>query len=328
MPEPRQRVTLARIAELAGVSTATVSYVLNDKPGSRISKPTEARIRAIANELGYSPNQAARTLRTGKSRVVLVILPQVATTAGVNGLLAAITTELDAHGFVPAMLASGPGGLDVSTVIGATRPVAAVHLGVMNERDSALLTSLGITSFQGPIGRNSWQSELHSQMVRTQIAHLVERGHQVIGWAAPSEERLTAIATERLRLAQEFTAEYGLPPLHVRGLTYTGEGTFEHVASWIEHGCTAVACFNDVLAMSVVVTARGAGVAVPGALAVIGMDNIPLSSIVEPPLTSVGSDVTMYAKAMVSQLVATLDGGAAPPPDVAGMVKLVRRRST
>src|SRR5699024_8468011 len=73
--ESDRRVTSADVARLAGVSRATVSYVLNDTPGHRITADTRARVADAAARLGYAPSAAARTLRSGRSEVVLCLLP-------------------------------------------------------------------------------------------------------------------------------------------------------------------------------------------------------------------------------------------------------------
>src|SRR4051794_33842882 len=70
-----RRVTSADVARLAGVSRATVSYVHNDTPQQTISGPTRARVLDAAARLGYAPSAAARTLRTGRSDIVLCLLP-------------------------------------------------------------------------------------------------------------------------------------------------------------------------------------------------------------------------------------------------------------
>src|SRR5690242_14164125 len=71
-PAPRPVPTSADVARLAGVSRATVSYVLNNTSAVRISEPTRRRVQEAAKELGYVPHAAARTLRAGHSRMVLM----------------------------------------------------------------------------------------------------------------------------------------------------------------------------------------------------------------------------------------------------------------
>jgi transcriptional regulator with XRE-family HTH domain len=75
MPKKTQRVTAAQVARHSGVSQATVSYVLNDNPSQKISEETRARVLKSVAELGYTPFEAARTLRSGTSSVVLFVVP-------------------------------------------------------------------------------------------------------------------------------------------------------------------------------------------------------------------------------------------------------------
>src|SRR3954449_3693311 len=70
-----RRVTSADVARLAGVSRATVSYVLNDTPRQSISADTRTRVLDAAAQLGYAPSAAARALRSGRSDIVLCLLP-------------------------------------------------------------------------------------------------------------------------------------------------------------------------------------------------------------------------------------------------------------
>src|SRR6476660_4105364 len=74
-PAPRSVPTSADVARLAGVSRATVSYVLNNTSAVRISEPTRRRVHEAAKELGYVPHAAARSLRAGHSRMVLMPAP-------------------------------------------------------------------------------------------------------------------------------------------------------------------------------------------------------------------------------------------------------------
>src|SRR4051812_10769267 len=82
-----RRVTSSDVARVSGVSRTTVSYVLNDTPGVSISAPTRAHVLATAKDLGYTPSAAARTLRTGRSEVVLVIMPRWVSSAVTEAFL-------------------------------------------------------------------------------------------------------------------------------------------------------------------------------------------------------------------------------------------------
>src|SRR6185312_9765886 len=87
-----RRVTSADVARLAGVSRATVSYVLNETPGQTISISTRGRVLDAAARLGYAPSAAARTLRTGRSDVVLCLLPDWPIGPEVGSMLGNLST--------------------------------------------------------------------------------------------------------------------------------------------------------------------------------------------------------------------------------------------
>src|SRR6476659_7992556 len=82
-----KRVTLADVAERAGVSKTAVSLVLNDRPGSRLSDAVVERVRAAASELNYRPNHAARSLRVGKTQIVGFISDDVAITRYASAMI-------------------------------------------------------------------------------------------------------------------------------------------------------------------------------------------------------------------------------------------------
>src|SRR3954454_5418345 len=94
----RRRVTSADVARVAGVSRATVSYVLNDTPHQTISAGTRNRVLAAAARLGYAPSAAARTLRTGRSDLVLCLLPDWPIGQEVCSLLGNLPTALARSG--------------------------------------------------------------------------------------------------------------------------------------------------------------------------------------------------------------------------------------
>ena len=93
-----RRVTSADVARVAGVSRATESNVLNDTPRQTISSATRGRVLEAATSLGYAPSAAARTLRTGRSDVVLCLLPDWPIGQQVGALLANLSTALSRSG--------------------------------------------------------------------------------------------------------------------------------------------------------------------------------------------------------------------------------------
>src|ERR671927_174386 len=94
------RPTKADVARLANVSTATVSYVLNNVAGQTISPQTRAAVRGAAHKLGYRPNLAARNLAVGGSGVVLYIVPRISLGELFMEVGSRLTTALARHGMV------------------------------------------------------------------------------------------------------------------------------------------------------------------------------------------------------------------------------------
>lgn len=331
MPRSK-RPTLAEIARRAGVSTATVSYVLNDKPEGRIPESTARIVRKIADDIGYAPNVAAQALRTGKSRVVLFIIPHLPINFTIGEMMTEIGSQLDAHGYVAAMLTTGERKLDLASTVHATAPAAAISLVDLSPSEQQLFSSRGITLLQTAFAsfavQGVWHQSLQQAMIHRQIDHLVERGHTKLGWAQPKDPRLIGLANQRMAWAKERAKHHGLPALNVQAFTLRGVEADKALKGWRAKGVTAVACYNDLWAMSSIEAARRDGLNVPQELAVIGIDNIPLTEIIEPTLTSISVNMRLNVQALIAELMAGMAGEPATQPEIEPMIKFVQRGST
>lgn len=331
MPKSK-RPTLAEIARRAGVSTATVSYVINDKPGGRIPETTARMVRKIADEVGYQPNVAAQALRTGKSRVVLFIIPHLPINFTIGEMMTEIGSQLDEHGYVAAMLTTGERKLDLASTVHATAPAAAISLVDLSAEERALLEERGIvlleTAFASLDKQGVWHRQLQRALSFRQVEHLIERGHTRIGWAQPKDSRLLGLANMRMGWAKECLKLHGLRAPDVQRFALKGAEADRALKAWHAKGVTGVACYNDLWAMSTLEAARRAGLAVPEQLAVIGIDNIPLTEIVEPTLTSVSVDMKRNVNAMIAELMARMADQEPPVPAVEPLIKFVKRGST
>ena len=330
MPKSK-RPTLAEIARRAGVSTATVSYVLNDKPGGRIPESTARAVRKIADDIGYTPNVAAQALRTGKSRVVLMIIPHLPINFTIGEMMTEIGSQLDQHGYVAAMI-TGEHKIDLAATVHATAPAGAISLVDLSADEQALLRSRRIacvqTAFAAIEVQGVWHQDVQRQILYRQIDHLVERGHTRIGWAQPKDPRLIGLANQRMGWAKERVKQHRLPAPVVQTFALQGAQADKALAAWRAKGVTAVACYNDLWAMSTIEAARRAGLVIPDDLAVIGIDNIPLTEIVEPTLTSVSVNMKRNVQAMIAELLAEMAGEPAPVPEIEPLIKFVQRGST
>lgn len=326
-----KRPTLAEIARRAGVSTATVSYVLNDKPGGRIPEATARAVRKIADEVGYTPNVAAQALRTGKSRVVLFIIPHLPINFTIGEMMTEIGSQLDEHGYVAAMI-TGERKLDLPATVHATAPAAAISLVDLTEAEKQLLATRGITLMQTAFAsfevQGGWHRDVQRELVYRQVDHLVDQGHTRLGWAQPKDPRLIGLANQRMAWAKERTKHHRLPVPAVQSFQLRGAQADKALAAWRAKGVTAVACYNDLWGMATIEAARRAHLRIPEELAVIGIDNIPLTEIVEPTLTSVSVHMKRNVQALIRELMADMAGEPLPVPDIGPMIKFVQRGST
>lgn len=186
--------TSADVARLAGVSRATVSYVLNDNTSVRISEPTRRRVREAAADLGYVPHAAARSLRAGHTRMVL--LPAARSPAGplYQRFLTGLETGLRRLDYT--VVQYGSAGMDADEAARAwaeLRPVAVVSpgnialtpygTGVLTRSGAKAVITLGPQPVEGAHALVVDQREVGGAAVR----HLLSRGRRGIGVVMPQE---------------------------------------------------------------------------------------------------------------------------------------------
>ena len=169
-------VRIRDVATAAGVSTATVSYVLNDTPGQTITEATRARVRRVADELGYTPLGVARTLRAGLSRVVLLNTGSLVPGNSLQKLVKGMSDELRVHDHV-LLVSADPDGIDAA-VRAAVSPRAVLDITKVTSGEEADDPISGVT--QGYHVGMSFQT-------LTQLRHLAERGHRHIAFALPAD---------------------------------------------------------------------------------------------------------------------------------------------
>jgi DNA-binding LacI/PurR family transcriptional regulator len=289
--------TSADVARLAGVSRATVSYVLNNTSAVRISEPTRRRVREAAEELGYVPHAAARSLRAGHTRMVLLPTAHVP----VGPLYSRFFKELQwaLRRLDYTVVQYGSLGLDSDEAARAwaeLRPVAVVSLGevaltphgvdVLKRSGAKAVITLGPHRVQGAHSLVMDQSEIGS----CAVTHLLGRGRRAIGVVMPQEPGLELFSDPRLEGARRAAAGTGalVEPLP---LSYDEESAAQLAARWREFGLDAVYAYNDEYAMLLMRALQDAGIQVPGETAVVGADNLLLGRLLRPRLSTVRIDM-------------------------------------
>ncbi|NEB80969.1 LacI family transcriptional regulator [Streptomyces sp. SID14478] len=320
--------TSADVARLAGVSRATVSYVLNNTSAVRISEPTRRRVHEAAKELGYVPHAAARSLRAGHTRIVLMPTPEVPVGPLYSGFLNELQWALSRLDYTVVQYGSvGVGGDDAARAWAELRPVAVLAPIGMGPDGIAVLKRSGakavITLGPAPVeGAHALLMD-HREVGRVAGEHLVARGHRALGVVMPREEGLDAFAVPRLDGVRASGADVVQLPL-----AYEEEHAARVAAQVRELGLDAVFAYNDEYAMLLMRALQDAGVDIPGDVAVIGADDLMLGRLLRPRLSTVRIDLPSGEE--LAGLVDRLVRDPAAEPEVRDVMQaaVVAREST
>jgi DNA-binding LacI/PurR family transcriptional regulator len=325
-----RRVTSADVAREAGVSRTTVSYVLNGTPHQKIPDATRQRIMHAVERLGYAPSATARALQSGRSDVVLCLLPDWPIGPAMGTLLETLSTSLAAEGLT---LYAHPraAGRPVSEVWRSLGPAAVVLWDELDEAEVAAMRAAGIAvtvALLSPTtGRKGELLVPQQRTGRVQAEHLAATGHRRIGYAYPEDPRVKGFAEPRLEGVRTACAELGLSAPVVRTLPMDAAAAADAVRAWVAEGVTGVCAYNDDVALAVLAGTRLAGVAVPGQLAVVGVDDIPAAPFASPPLTTVDAEQGIVAEYISALVIRGLSGKAAPRRPGSDTIHLIRRES-
>ncbi|NDU73107.1 substrate-binding domain-containing protein [Actinomadura sp. DSM 109109] len=326
------RPTSRDVAQEAGVSQSTVSLVLGGKWSGRVSPSTARSVRSAAERLGYRPNQAARNLRLGTTRTVLLMVPTL--TAPFFGPVYTGAARVAArHGFGVVVStwpdgaagpADGPFAAPDEAIDGVlASSIAAGALGEFRETPVVLLDS-------GPDGHPGVPAPTVdfgvAEGMREIAAHLAGLGHRRIGHVAAIVDQWTFHA----RADALAGAVAGL-----RGGALTRAGCAIDVASARDAAArllsaadrpTALVCDDDLIAAGAYKAARALGLDVPSDVSVTGFDDVLLATALEPELTTVRLPAEELGAQGMAALLDLLDGHRPAPRVLPG--ELVVRGST
>ncbi len=305
-------VTIRDVAQVAGVSPATVSRALSAP--DIVDPTTRERVIRVAEHLGYRPNRAARGLITGRTGNFGLILPDLANPffpLVVKGIQQA-AREAEYQVFVVDT------DENAAAELGLVRDLAKQVDGVVLCSPRLKVADLQEAASLVPI---VLLNRLHGSVpavvvdnlggIRQIVNHLTELGHRRVGFVAgprtswSNRQRLTALKTVCQDSAVELVQLGSFAPTFAGGLE-AAEGV-------IISGVTAVIGYNDLVALGTISGLRLRGVNVPGDLSVVGIDDIPMSAIVEPALTSLSLPKDVAGRAAVELLLELL---ADEPDDV------------
>ncbi|MFC8191532.1 LacI family DNA-binding transcriptional regulator [Cellulomonas sp. NPDC057328] len=314
------RITITDIARRAGVSTGAVSYALNDRPG--VSKETRARILRLADEMGWQPSSAARTLSGARTETVGLVLAREAQTLGFESFymqfIAGIESELATRSYalllqvVPSIehevrtYRKWQAARRVDGVVMVDIRVDDPRIPVLTRPGALPAVVVGDPSLARGL-TNVWTDD--AAAMRESVRYLSTAGHRAIA-------RVSGVA--------------GFGHTHIRDVAFRAEierwgltGTVRHTDYTPQQGATAtrhlltagerptaIIFDNDVMAFAGLGVAAELGIRVPDELSIIAWDDSPLCQATFPQLSALSHDVTRFGAHVAARLFERLDGPA------------------
>ncbi|AUG75529.1 LacI family transcriptional regulator [Kitasatospora sp. MMS16-BH015] len=326
---------LAEVAQKVGVSEATVSRVLNGRPG--VSETTRNAVLAALDVLGYErPTQ----LRGERARLIGLVLPELQNPI-FPALAEVVGGALAQRGFTPVLCTRTAGGLSeadyvsmlleqqVSGVVFAGGHFAEVeapheHYDRLRER------GIPVVLFNAAVEHLGFPQVSTDDAVAVEQAfgHLAALGHDRIGMIVgpadhvPSQRKLASFRRQYERLGR--TPE----PDWIAHAFFALEGGHAAATRMIRAGVTGIVCGSDPLALGAIRAARRAGLAVPGEVSVVGFDDSAFMNCTEPPLTTVRQPIEALGRAAVTLLMSQVDGASVAAEELLFEPELVVRGST
>jgi alanine racemase len=312
------RIRLRDVAERAGVSEATASRVVNDKPG--VNDATRNRVRRVVDELGYELKGLRVRLDAG---LVGLIVPELE-----NPIFPAfaqtIETGLARRGYTSVLCTATqdgvqePGYIDLLLERGVTGIIVVSGLNANTQGNHDVYRRL-LARGMPMVFLNGFVDDLDATFVSCDdryaaslaVRHLLSLGHRRLGFVTgphrylPVQRKLTGL---REALAAELGAADG--PLVAESL-FGVEGGHAAAVELLEEGCTALICASDLMALGALRTVAERGASVPEDVSVVGYDDTPLMAFVNPPLTTVAQPVRAMSDAAVRSLLERI--GGTPP---------------
>ncbi|MEU9252656.1 LacI family DNA-binding transcriptional regulator [Streptomyces sp. NPDC048270] len=310
-PPPPPVPTSADVARLAGVSRATVSYVLNNAEAVRISEPTRRKVREAAEELGYVPHAAARSLRAGHTRIVLLPTSHVPIGPLYSTFLNELQWALRRLDYTVVQYGSlGLSGDEAARAWAELRPVAVISLGeiTLSAHNVATLKRAGARAVitMGPVSVPGAHALVMNQeeVGARAAAHLIERGRRRIGVVVPEEDGLELFSGPRYAGARQAVGALGAAgsggsagtagsaagraaEIEALPMAYSEESAAALAARWRGLGLDAVFAYNDEYAMLLMRALQDEGLRVPEDVAVIGADDLLIGRLLRPRLSTV-----------------------------------------
>jgi DNA-binding LacI/PurR family transcriptional regulator len=338
MTTRRARVGIADVAEAAGVSKTAVSFAFN-KP-ERLSDETAARIKVVANELGYRPDPVARMLTRGETRTIGVLTPQPLAVSISNPFFGALSEGIaavaEASDYGINLISPLGGSLARAVSRATVDGIVAIGLSADHpEIEQIRRTGLPIVLVDSTAMADQPSVSIDDRAgARTAAEHLVGLGHRdflVISIVEAGTSPHTVPADRLAGYRSALTAagiELADDRVETDSSTVAG-GALAFARAW-SRGIrpTAVLAMSDAMAMGVIRAAAERGLGVPSDMSVVGFDDVDVSAYINPPLTTIHQPIRRKGEEAVRLLLAAIERSAPGRDHLRLDTHLVIRAST
>ncbi|MCI1674998.1 MAG: LacI family transcriptional regulator [Ancrocorticia sp.] len=328
------RIRLSDLAEQAGVSTATVSRVLNGK--DTVAPATRKAVLTALDLLGY---ERPERLRQRPGKLIGLIVPELS-----NPVFPTFTLDLESAmantGYTPILCTQAPGGvtedayvqmltdMHVSGIVFVSGLHADMTANIERYRhlSDIRMPFVTINGNHPDIDAPDFSTD-DVAAVTQGVRHLVSLGHRNIGLALgpsrfiPSQEKAKGF----VKAMADILPGEPAPIVHT---LFTIEGGQLAAAQLLAAGCTAIICGSDVMALGAIRYCESIEKSVPRDVSVIGFDDSPLMAFTDPPLTTFRQPLRSMSEAALSTLVALIDQPASQPRSLTFGCELIVRKST
>ena len=335
-----KKVTIVDIAKKAGVSVTSVSFAFNNP--NRLPEGTVQRILEIAEEIGYVPDPIARSMSTGKTGVIGLLVPQPISEIIRNPFLSEFIEgvgEISIREGLSILLVPPLEG-SVKRAVARTAVDGFITIGLeLYKSTIAILRRRGVafvmvdTDTVENISSVNIQDRKGAYLI---MKHILEQGHReigILGIRSGKEQKINEYSgTLRDRIAgyQDALFEYGFhineKQIHLTESSSTHKGGidgYKHLKK-IMPEITCMVTMSDVIAYGVMEAVKSEGLNIPDDISIVGFDDIPYSKLVSPPLTTVSQPIRKKGRLAAEILIQNINGNKKIVHEVLPVKLLIR----
>jgi LacI family transcriptional regulator len=314
MKRTKKTVTIQDVAEIAGVSVSTVSRVLNDKDD--VAPETYEKVQKVIAELSYTSSLAAKSMRSHKTNVIGLIMPDVEGPFAIQ-VMRGINRAITELGYDLLVYTGG----DAKKKSSADREQRYVSLLNSSITDGVIVVTPAATSFSTAspvvvVDPNNVSPDCPAVIAANRagalvaMEYLISLGHRRIGFIGGRPELQSAV--QRLQGYKDGLRQAGIPldPELIKAGDYSTETGMICAQKLLNlsDSPTAIFAANDQSAIGVIKAAQEAGLRVPDDLSVVGFDNIPEAVYINPGLTTIDQSVDKMGYVATEMLVSLIQG--------------------